>query len=111
MANIIPRNLQIPEIRGEPENQRVRREKLVLEKFKTEIDLLQMRGKYNEDKFQSIDHEVYLHFQKNLQPYILERIIKLWNDDCLKGYMQCQTIFTTIETLHVPKISPKSAEY
>lgn len=81
---VIPRKLQIPEIRGEPENQRVRREKLVLEKFKTEIDLLQMRGKYNEDKFQSIDHEVYLHFQKNLQPDILERIIKLWNDDCIK---------------------------
>lgn len=51
--------------------------KLVLEKFKTEIDLLQMQGKYNEDKFQSIDHERYLHFQKTFQPDILEKIMKL----------------------------------
>lgn len=60
------KKLQIPEIRGEPENQRVRREYLSWTNSKTETDFLQMRGKYNEDKFQSIDHEVYLHFQKKL---------------------------------------------
>lgn len=53
-------------------------------KIKTDIIFLQIRGECNEDKFQSIDHEVNLHFKKNLQPCILEKIIKLWNDDCLK---------------------------
>lgn len=53
-------------------------------KIKTYIIFLQIRGECNEDKFQSIDHEVNLHFKKNLQPCILEKIIKLWNDDCLK---------------------------
>lgn len=47
----IPRKLQIPIIRGKPENHRVRRERLVFEEFKAEIDLLQMQAKYNEDKY------------------------------------------------------------
>lgn len=45
--------------------------------------------------------------------FLVENHIK--QPHLIKGYMQCQTIFTTIErsnpTVHVPKISPKSAEY
>ena len=59
------RKQQIPEIRAEPENQRVRWERLVLENFKTECDLLQIREKHNEDKYDSNDIDLmFKHFLK-----------------------------------------------
>lgn len=75
--------MQIPTIRGEPENQRVRRERLVLEEFRAEIDLLEMRAKYNEDKYQSIDNKVNS-FLKNKTSVSTSNILtRMWKDECL----------------------------
>jgi hypothetical protein len=81
---VMPRKLQITEIRGEPENQRVRREKLVLENFKTERDLLQMRGKQNEDKYKSIDINVQTFFENKVPPFIFNNLMKKWNEECTR---------------------------
>ena len=80
----IPRKFQMPEIAGEPENQRMRREKLAREKFLAEIDLLAMRGKYNEEKYKAIDDEVSSFFVDKVDHNTHEDIMKLWRDECLQ---------------------------
>ncbi|KAK3093437.1 hypothetical protein FSP39_015732 [Pinctada imbricata] len=80
----IPRKFQMPEIAGELENQRMRREKLAREKFLAEIDLLAMRGKYNEEKYKAIDDEVSSFFVDKVDHNTHEDIMKLWRDECLQ---------------------------
>lgn len=59
----LPRKLQIPTIREESKNQRVRRERLAMEEFKAELDLLQVWAKFNADKYQSNDNKVNSFFK------------------------------------------------
>ena len=80
---ILPRKFQIPSIKGEPENQRVRRERLALEQFKTEIDLLQMRSKYNEDKYHSLDEKVLSFLKTKMSSSVFNILTRMWNDECI----------------------------
>ena len=80
---VIPRKLQIPAIKGEPENQRLRREILALEHFKAERDLLEMRGKYNEDKFKSIDLQIQNFWENKLPDSALRTLMEMWEKECL----------------------------
>ena len=80
---VIPRKLQIPEIKGEPENQRIRRENLALEQFKTERDLLEMRGQYNEDKFKSIDRDIQEFWDNKIPDSAFQILMKMWKNECL----------------------------
>ena len=80
---VIPRKLQIPAIKGEPENQRRRREILALEHFKAERDLLEMRGKYNEDKFKSIDLQIQSFWENKLPDSAFRILMEMWEKECL----------------------------
>lgn len=64
------------------ENQRVRRERLVLEEFKAKIDLLQMRAKYNEDKYQFIDNKVKTFLINKMSVSTSNILTRMWNDEC-----------------------------
>lgn len=64
------------------ENQRVRRERLVLEEFKAKIDLLQMRAKYNEDKYQFIDKKVSKFLINKMSVSTSNILTRMWKDEC-----------------------------
>ena len=79
---VIPRKFQFNEISGEPENQRVRRERLALEKFKAEIDLLHMRAKYNDDKYKSIDQKMRSFFTGKINGTAFQVLMFMWENEC-----------------------------
>ena len=102
---ILPRKFQIPSIKGEPENQRVRRERLALEQFKTEIDLLQMRSKYNEDKYHSLDEKVLSFLKTKMSSSVFNILTRMWNDECIceeqksiQRWLKSETWFQKYET-------------
>lgn len=64
------------------ENQRVRRERLVLEEFKAKTDLLQMRGKYNEDKYQFIGNKVNTFLINKMSVSTSNILTRMWKDEC-----------------------------
>ena len=78
----LPRKLQFREIPDEPEQQRRRREKLAMDQFQAEIDLLQMRGKVNEDRFQNTDLEMEQLLESKTQGNILKNVLELWRTEC-----------------------------
>lgn len=79
---ILPRKFQIKPILNEPEQQRQLREKLALEKLKTEIELLKLRGQNNEQKYISIDEKIYTELKKYAEGECLENVNKLWKTSC-----------------------------
>lgn len=64
------------------ENQRVRRERLVLEEFKAKTDLLQMRAKYNEDKYQFIGNKVNTFLINKMSVSKSNILTRMWKDEC-----------------------------
>lgn len=64
------------------ENQRVRRERLVLEEFKAKTDLLQMRAKYNEDKYQFIGNKVNTFLINKMSVSTSNILTRMWKDEC-----------------------------
>lgn len=78
----LPRKLQFKEIPDEPEQQRRRREKLAMDQFQAEIDLLQMRGKANEEKYENTDLEMENLIREKSHGNVQKNLIELWKSDC-----------------------------
>lgn len=79
---VLPRKLQFKEISEEPEQQRRRREKLAMDQFQAEIDLLQMRAKANEEKCDTVDLEMEQLIKTKANGNIAKNLLFLWNTDC-----------------------------
>ena len=78
----LPRKLQFKEIPDEPEPQRRRREKLAMDNFQAEIDLLQMRARANEEKFETTDFEMEQLIKEKSNGNVQKNLIQLWKSDC-----------------------------
>ena len=61
---ILPQQVQLHNIHGEPDDHRRRRERQVLDNFKTERDLLDWRAQSHEEKYRSIDEEISIISEK-----------------------------------------------
>ena len=79
---ILPQFLQMKEITNEPETQRKRREKQVLDNFATEIELLDLRGESQEAKYQQIDAKMVEEIDKRTSGQLQINVKKLWQKDC-----------------------------
>ena len=79
---ILPRKLQVKLIPDEPEQQRRLREKMALDKFRMEIELLRLRAESNEQKFKSIDEQMEVEISKKAEGILYENTIKLWKEEC-----------------------------
>ncbi|MEW8548312.1 MAG: hypothetical protein AB2693_32815, partial [Candidatus Thiodiazotropha sp.] len=78
---ILPQQLQIYPINGEPEDQRRRRERQVLDNFRTEKDLLVLRAQSHEEKFKRIDEEMLSIISEKCTGRRKEILIRIWNED------------------------------
>ena len=79
---IIPRKFQMKEIAGESLIQTQRREKQVIYIFKTDIELLELRARSQEEKYRSIDQEMLELVEKKTSRQRRELLKKLWKEDC-----------------------------
>ena len=79
---ILPRKLQVKCIPDEPEQQRRLREKMSLDKFRMEIELLRLRAETNEQKYKSIDEQMQEEISKKAEGTLYDSTIKLWNEEC-----------------------------
>ena len=79
---ILPQFLQMKEITNEPETQRKRREKQVLDNFATEIALLDLRGESQEENYQQIDAKMAEEIDKRTLGQLQKNVKKLWQQDC-----------------------------
>jgi hypothetical protein len=79
---ILPQKLQMKEIQGEPDDQRRKRERQVLDNYRTEIELLELRSQSHAARVKQIDDEMDTLFgqKTNGQREILLK--KLWRDEC-----------------------------
>lgn len=75
---ILPQHLQMYPINGEPEDQRRRRERQVLDNFKTEKDLLELRAQSQEEKYRRIDEEMSSIISEKVTGRKREILIGIW---------------------------------
>ena len=102
---ILPRKLQVKSISDEPERQRRLREKMALDKFHTEIELLKLRAESNEEKYKSVDEQMAIEISKKADGTLYENVIKLWEEECeneeiisLQRWQKSDTWFNNYET-------------
>ena len=88
---IVPQWLQMIYISNEPENLTKRREKQVLDNFKTDVEILNLRQQNQEEKCQGIDNKMKDELSKVATGERRNALLKLWDDDCKRN----ETIFQT----------------
>ena len=82
---ILPQWIQMKPIANEPEALTKRREKQVLDNFRTEIELLHLRQESQEEKDKGIDDKIAEEINKLTSGQRRKALQKLWNDDCKRN--------------------------
>ena len=78
---ILPQKLQMYPINGEPEDQTSRRERQVLDNFRTERDLLNLRAESNRESYIRIDEEMLALISENASGRTKEKLLEMWRND------------------------------
>ena len=78
---ILPQKLQMYPINGEPEDQTSRRERQVLDNFRTERDLLNLRAESNRESYIRIDEEMLALIYEKASGRTKERLLEMWRND------------------------------
>ena len=78
---ILPAKLQMRNILEEPVDQRQRREKQVLDSFKTERELLQLRADSHLQKYSTADDNMIGIIREKCKGQKQEYVIRLWNEE------------------------------
>ena len=81
---ILPQQIQMLKINGEPDDQRRRREKQVLDNYKTERDLLELRAQSHEEKYKRLDEEMISIISENATGRCKDILVTLWYEDTNK---------------------------
>ena len=68
-------------INGEPDDQRRRRERQVLDNFKTEKDLLELRAQSHEEKYKKTDDEMIAIISEKANGRCREILTTLWYEE------------------------------
>ena len=80
---VIPRKFQIKPIINEEESHRKIRERLTMEKFNAEIEMLTLRAISNEQRVNSIDAEMAKEIKNKAENNSETELIKLWKENCI----------------------------
>ena len=78
---ILPQKLQMYPINGEPEDQTSRRERQVLDNFRTERDLLSLRAESNRESYIRIDEEMLALISEKASGRTKEKLLEMWRND------------------------------
>ena len=78
---ILPQKLQMYPINGEPEDQTSRRERQVLDNFRTERDLLNLRAESNRESYIRIDEEMLALISEKASGRTKEKLLEMWRND------------------------------
>ena len=78
---ILPQQVQMHNIHGEPDDHRRRRERKALDNFKTESDLLDLRAQSHGEKYRSIDEEMISIISEKSVGRGKGILINMWNDE------------------------------
>lgn len=78
---VLPQQLQMLKINGEPDDQRRRREKQVLDNYKTERDLLELRAQSHEEKYKRLDEEMISIISEKATGRCKDILVTLWYED------------------------------
>ena len=78
---ILPQQVQMHNIHGEPDDHRRRRERQALDNFKTERDLLDLRAQSHEEKYRSIDEEMISIISEKSVGRCKDILINMWNGE------------------------------
>ena len=68
-------------INGEPEDQTSRREQQVLDNFRTERDLLNLRAESNRETYIRIDEEMLALISEKASGRTKEKLLEMWRND------------------------------
>ena len=79
---ILPQWIQMRAIPNEPENLRKRREKQVLDNFRSEIEILRLRQENQEENFKATDNKMKEEINKIASGQRRKFLLKLWEEDC-----------------------------
>ena len=82
---ILPQWLQMKNIPNEPENVTKRREKQVLDSFKTENELLLLRSESQETKYKDIDTKMMTEIEKQATGQSRNYLTNMWQEDCRRN--------------------------
>ena len=82
---ILPQWLQMKNIPNEPENVTKRREKQVLDNFKTENELLLLRSESQETKYKDIDTKMMTEIEKQATGQSRNYLTNMWQEDCRRN--------------------------
>ena len=77
---ILPQQVQMHNIHGKPDDHRRRRERQVLDNFKSERDLLDLKAQSHEEKYRSIDEEIISIISEKSVGMCKNILISMWND-------------------------------
>lgn len=78
---VLPRKLQIKPIPNEPEDQRRKRERQVLDNFRTEKELLELRSQSHMQHVETIDEEMSGIIADKCTGQRRQMLMKLWTED------------------------------
>ena len=81
---IIPKKLQMIEIKDEPDNQRRVRERRVLDMYRSEKDLLELHAGQHEESLKGIDQEIVDLISKKATGQRRKILIDWWKQDCIR---------------------------
>lgn len=79
---ILPQKLQLREINGEPDDQHRVRERQVIDNFKTERELLDLRAQTHEEHFKKIDEEMHSIISQKTNGRRRTLLLDMWRNDC-----------------------------
>ena len=78
---VLPRKFQIKQISNEPEDQRRKRERQVLDNFRTERELLELRSQSHMQHVETIDEEMSGIIADKCSGQRRQMLLKLWTED------------------------------
>ena len=68
-------------VNREPDDQTCRRERQVLDSFRTERDLLHMRADSPEERYRRVDEEMSLLFSEKFSERVKDKMLEMWKNE------------------------------
>lgn len=82
---VLPQHIQMKDIRGEPEDQRKRRERQVMDNLTADIELLGLRSDSQKAKYQDHDSKMKEEIESKVSGQLRTLVSKLWEEDCQRN--------------------------
>lgn len=95
---IIPRKFQSKTFPNEPEEQKIIKKELSLEKMKAQVKLHHAAAERNKTKFEEKDREMLNEIDKISSGYARQQLQELWRNDCKKQEEKSQNLWEVKES-------------